>query len=434
MPLLHALILGLAALAVAALTARGRVHAVLALTAAAVAFAYGSGLSLSLIGKVFGTGFGQALNMPGLVVLAAAMIAAMAARSGGAARLDAATSAWPGAARTTVLAVLHLVAGTGASPAAAFAALGPLREGISGAAPRRLAVTASLAISAGQGLLLPSPVLIAACAILGAGWARVLAIGVPLAILATWLGAVAARAVPQGETPPPLAAAVPGARAAAGVAVACLVMAALLAVQSLGDIPSEPFGGGSVRETILGAGRPLTLLLAGLAIAAVTNGGWRRGGLSESGWAADAIAHGAPLLLVLGAAGGLQALAQNTHMAELLAERVSAPALGLAVPFLAAAIMKALQGSSLTAAITAAGMAQPLLAALGLDTPSGHALAALAVGAGATALPHINDPLFWLTADAAALRPGPALAIIPPLTALQTAAALVGLVCVGAVG
>ena len=60
-------------------------------------------------------------------------------------------------------------------------------------------------------------------------------------------------------------------------------------------------------------------------------------------------------------------------------------------PFLIAAAIKTLQGSSLVAAITAAGMVQPLLLPLGLDDPNGKALAALAVGAGAMTVCHVND-------------------------------------------
>ena len=52
-------------------------------------------------------------------------------------------------------------------------------------------------------------------------------------------------------------------------------------------------------------------------------------------------------------------------MAELLGERLLAWPAGLLVPFLIAAVMKSLQGSSLVAAIATAGMVQPLLTPLG---------------------------------------------------------------------
>ncbi|MFN8722209.1 MAG: transporter, partial [Rhodospirillales bacterium] len=57
------------------------------------------------------------------------------------------------------------------------------------------------------------------------------------------------------------------------------------------------------------------------------------------------------------------------------------------------------------AALTAAGMMEPLLAPLGFDGDTGRVLAALAVGAGATALSHVNDPHFWLVTSGGGMRP-----------------------------
>jgi GntP family gluconate:H+ symporter len=192
-------------------------------------------------------------------------------------------------------------------------------------------------------------------------------------------------------------------------------------------MPSEPLGGGAARELIIGSGRPLMLLLAGAGLMAALTGAWRDASDSAAAWPARAIAQAAPLILLLGAAGGLQGLAQTAHMAEMLAERVLPLGLGLAVPFLAAAIMKTVQGSSLVAAITAAGMVQPLLAALGLDGENGRALAVLAVGAGAMTAAHVNDMFFWLVADAAALRPACALRWLTVGTLLQGLLALAAL-------
>ena len=96
-------------------------------------------------------------------------------------------------------------------------------------------------------------------------------------------------------------------------------------------------------------------------------------------------------------------------MAELIGERLAALPVGavgaLLVPFLTAAAIKTLQGSSLVAAITAAGMLQPILGPLGLSGGHGKALAALAIGAGAMTVAHVNDEYFWLVANAARLTP-----------------------------
>ncbi len=57
----------------------------------------------------------------------------------------------------------------------------------------------------------------------------------------------------------------------------------MLIVQSLGDIPSEPLGGGSARELILGIGRPAIVLLAGVLIMTVGSHAWRGDALSDAG-------------------------------------------------------------------------------------------------------------------------------------------------------
>jgi GntP family gluconate:H+ symporter len=394
--------------------ASARTHSLVVLFLAAAGFAAVAGLSISQLGKSFGTGFGQTLNTLGLPVLAAAMVVARtgplpaAFLSGGtgaaSTRRDRLRMAW--------LAAIGTVAGMAASAGAVMAVLRPLQSVIArNVAPRRGALTLGLAISAGQGLLLPSPVVIAAMAILGAPWQRVVALGVPLAVLSAGVGAIFAARVLRADD-----AVIPpdgGARTGvAALAVPCVIMAAMLIVQSMGDFPSEPLGGGASRELVLGIGRPLIVLLAGVGIMVVTTRAAR-------GWVDHSIMVAAPLMLLLGAAGGLQALCQSTHAAELAAEKLLPLKLGLALPFLVATVLKVLQGSSLAAAITASGMVAPLLGGLGLDDPTGHALAVLAVGAGAMSGAHVNDGLFWLIADGAGLRPARALAVVTGGTVLQ---------------
>ena len=138
----------------------------------------------------------------------------------------------------------------------------------------------------------------------------------------------------------------------------------------------------------------------------------------------------AGILLTVGAAGGLQRLCQETGMAELIGERLLDWHLGgfggLLIPFLIAAAIKTLQGSSLVAAIAAAGMVQPILLPLGLGGENGKALATLAIGAGAMTVTHINDEFFWLVSTSVGLRP------LRGLVALTVGTLLQGLVAVAA--
>ena len=116
-------------------------------------------------------------------------------------------------------------------------------------------------------------------------------------------------------------------------------------------------------------------------------------------------------------------------MAELLGEHVLGLPVGgfgrLLIPFMIAALVKTLQGSSLVAAITAAGMVQPALASLGIAGEDEKALAALAIGAGAMTVSHINDDFFWLVTMSAGLSPPRGLAIVTLGTLLQGGVAMV---------
>ncbi|MGC1778587.1 MAG: GntP family permease, partial [Xanthobacteraceae bacterium] len=192
--------------------------------------------------------------------------------------------------------------------------------------------------------------------------------------------------------------------------------------QSLGDMPSEPLGGGTTRELIIGVGRPLILFLAGLGIMVVGQPRHSFGRLIDPDWGVRVCSRVGGILLTICAAGGLQRLCQQTGMAEMLGERVLGWPLGafaVLIPFLVAAVIKTLQGSSLVAAITTAGMVQPLLQSLGLADANGATLAALAIGAGAMTVAHVNDEYFWLVADRTGLTPPRGLATIAGGTLLQ---------------
>ena len=146
-------------------------------------------------------------------------------------------------------------------------------------------------------------------------------------------------------------------------------------------------------------------------------GRWQPSALAGRGWA--------PLLLTVGAAGGLARVFDETGMAELLAEHALHPRYGMLTPFLAAAIVKTMQGNSLTAVLTASGMVEPMLPALGLDSATGRALAAAAVGAGSMAICHVNDPFFWIAAPWRELSPGRALYVISLGSVVMAVGALV---------
>jgi len=210
------------------------------------------------------------------------------------------------------------------------------------------------------------------------------------------------------------AAAKPGRLTIAWLAVAIPI--ALLIVQAVAQMPSEPLGKGGAREFYIGISKPLMLTALAVTLGVLFAGRWQPSALIGRSWA--------PLLIAVGAAGGLSRVFDETGMAELLAERVLDPRYGLLVPFLAAAIVKTMQGNSLSAVLTASGMVEPMLPALGLDSASGRALAAAATGAGSIAICHLNDPLFWIAAHMGGLTPTKALRTISLGSVLMALVAL----------
>jgi len=446
MPSFQALLLLASVIALIALTQARLLHAFLAIVVVASAFGLAAGFSTAFVGKAFGAGFAQAIYSPGLVIVAAGFVAGLAEATGAAGWLAEKIASWRWAGTTRLPALCGLVAGIAASPATAFALLNPLLRastggGVSpqqrGAAPMALA----LAISAGHGLALVSPVPIAAASILDASWGRVALFGVPLAFLLAGLGAAWSRwlAVADAPAQPPMQAPQAqqethtqtpqaatekrGGWSAGVLVVATAIPLLLLIVQSLGDIPSEPLGGGTAREMVIGVGRPLVLLVVGLGIMVIGNTRLAGKLLADNAWSTRVFGNVAGVLLTVGAAGGLQRLCQETGMAELLGEHVAfwhlSGAGGLLIVFLIAATVKTLQGSSLVAAITAAGIVQPLLIPLGLDAENARALATLAIGAGAMTVSHINDDYFWLVALGSGIRPLRALAALSAGTLMQ---------------
>ena len=423
---------------VAVLTEKFRVMPLLALLAAAGLYGVMQGGAPPWTAGEFGIGFGQAIAAAGLAVAVGAMLAEWAAAAGAGAWLTRHLSP---RARQAGVGLFGLLAGLGGQPVAALAVLTPLLRA-AGAARARLTLTATAAINAAQGSLLPAPLPVAALTILDADWRRGLLFGLLAALAQGAVGIGLARRGPPGaalveergaeETAAP--------RARAGLALPLLVLAliGLLIAQSLGQIAAEPFGGGPIRENLLGAGRPMILAWVGLGGALLLFGGWRRGLLGESGPLARGLAAGAGLVLTIGAAGGFGMVLHNSGMAVVVTEwvpRLAAglpAALALAVPFLIALVSRGLQGSPLTATLTAAGMMQPLLVPLGLADGDGRVLAALAVGAGSMALPHVNDGYFWLANHLAGFRATEGLRRVTGIALVQGLAGLAVLMALAA--
>jgi GntP family gluconate:H+ symporter len=391
--LLASLLVPIAVVAIVLLVQRLHLPAFLAIMATVVVYGIAADMTFQSVGKAFGLGFTAALEQAGLLVVAGALVQALVLRK----PLGTGTSAFVGA-----------LAGLGASAAGGLALLQPAGQD----APRR-AVGLALTLLAVSSLVAPSPLAVAAASVMKASNTTMLMVALPLAAIAALLGWWSvARQIPS--------------TAVAGrldwTWLAVLVPIALLIVQSVAQMPSEPLGKGGAREFYIGISKPLMLAAVAITLGVLFAGRWQPSALAGRSWA--------PLLLAVGASGGLARVFDETGMAELLAEYALHPRFGILTPFLAAAIVKTMQGNSLTAVLTASGMIEPMLPALGLDSASGRALAAAAVGAGSMAICHVNDPFFWIAASMGRLSPGRALGVISLGSAVMAIGALVAIAAV----
>ena len=115
-------------------------------------------------------------------------------------------------------------------------------------------------------------------------------VGLPLAVIAALLGWWhVSRQVPATQTP--------GHLGWAWLAVAIPI--GLLIVQAVAQMPSEPLGKGGAREFYIGISKPLMLAAIAITLGVLFAGRWQPSALAGRGWA--------PLLLAVGAAGGLAA-------------------------------------------------------------------------------------------------------------------------------
>lgn len=377
--ILAALLLPVAVLAIVLAVQRLRLPVFLALMAVVVGYGIAAQMTFQSIGKAFGLGFVAALEQTGLLVVAASLVGALLR---------------PPALTPASAAIAGILAGLGGSATSGLALMKPAGR----------AVTLALILLAVHALVAPSPLAVAAMSVMKANLATMLAITVPVAAIVVVAVFLFARHI-DGMN---------GGLSWAWLAIA--VPLGLLVLQAIAQMPSEPLGKGGAREFYTGISRSLILAVLAIGIAVLLSRRWQPEKLADASWA--------PLLLTVGAAGGLARVLDETGMAELLAEKALHPGLGLLTPFLAAAIVKTMQGNSLSAVLTASGMVEPMLPALGLDSASGRALAAAAAGAGSIAICHVNDPFFWIAADIGKLSPAQALRLVSVGSLLVGLAAL----------
>lgn len=101
------------------------------------------------------------------------------------------------------------------------------------------------------------------------------------------------------------------------------------------------------------------------------------------------------IILITGAGGVFKEILVNTGTGKMLANYFASQGISIIVfGFMAAVIVRILQGSATVAMITAAGLTAPLL--FNTITAPEKALLVIAIASGASIMSHVNDSGFWL--------------------------------------
>lgn len=251
----------------------------------------------------------------------------------------------------------------------------------------------------------PTPGPVAVAEILGAnlGWVIILGMvaGLPAAlvgglIFGKWVAAKVKIAAPpvfeneeSGELPP-----VGLVFGLIFLPVGLIVLNTMTAVNSFPNLPVF------LKKTVDLIGHPFAALLLANLLAWYFLG-IRRGMSRERLFkmSNQSLTSAGIIILVTGAGGVFKQVLIDTQIGKMLAEQMAS--LGMSLPvfaFLAAALVRVLQGSATVAMITAAGLVAPLLENSGLPQAQ-LAVLVIAIAAGATIFSHVNDSGFWLVSQ-----------------------------------
>ncbi|WP_141015138.1 GntP family permease [Nocardioides sambongensis] len=395
------------------------------------------GDTLGLV-SVITTGFGATLGSIGLVIILGTVIGVILDKSGAAITMADWIVRRIGQRYPTVtMTVIGYIVSIPVFCDSGYVILNSLKESMATrnrVSPVAMSVALATGLFATHTLVPPTPGPIAAAGNLGLSdqLGLVIAVGLPLAVVAAIAGNLWARRFrdvqPDGiaaeDVEERIAAfgrlrdelgTLPGATASFAPIFVPLL---LIMLGSIAAYPTEPLGDNVVVDALRFVGQPVIALLVGLvcALTLLPRAGFMDR-LNER--ISDGILAAAPILLITGAGGAFGAVIKATPVGTYLGEQLSGLGIGVFVPFLIAAALKTAQGSSTVALVTTSVLVAPLLGELGLDSDFGRVLVVMAIGAGAMVVSHANDSYFWVVSQFSRMSVKQAYAAQTAATALQ---------------
>lgn len=367
-----------------------------------------SGLTPTKVVNEVKNGFGSIMTSIGIVILCGTIIGTILEKTGAALTMANAILKLVGQKNSVVaMGAMGYVTGIPVFCDSGFVVLSPISRALAQQSNVSLAVMGT-ALSGGlyatHCLVPPTPGPIAMAGTLGADLGLTILVGLVISIPATAVAILYAKKVASKVNIPANSeytleqlqekyGKLPG---TAQSFAPILLPIVLIALASITDFPSKPFGEGMLYQCIMFIGNPVVALLLGVFLSMTLIPKTEKG--NTLAWVTQGVTDSAGILAITCAGSSFGAILKCLPIADSVGGLVNS-GLGVLVPFVIAMILKLAMGASTVAMITTAGMMAPLLETMGFTSPLGRVLVVLAIGAGSMVASHANDSYFWVVSQ-----------------------------------
>lgn len=391
-----------------------KTHAFLALLIVSILLGLVAGFAPTEIIKMVESGFGSILGSVGIIVLTGGIIGTMLQKSGAALVIANTILGWVGEKHSAMaMAIAGYITGVPLFCNSGYVVLAPVAKAISVKSKVSMAVIAS-AMSAGlftTHCFVPlHPGTLAIANSFGANFGILLVLGLIVSIPGTIAGVIYGQKVSSkieieaknevnkegivktyGKLPGKLHSFLP---------IISIIL--LVALKTVADLESAPFGTGTVKWIFSLVGNPEVALIIGMFISMTLISGEDK--KKVSAYINEGIGSSVGMLAIIGAGGSFGAVLQALPLADKISVLTMNPMLGVFVPFLIAAFFKTVMGATTVVQVLAASITLPMLTSLGLGSEMGCIIAVLAIAAGSMVVSHANDAYFWIVSEFSGLN------------------------------
>ena len=405
--MLSFLLLFIAIVFIILLTSRFQWHPFIALLIVSLGYGFAVGLSTEELIQSLQDGFGTTLGSIGMIIVAGLIIGTFVEESGGSHVIANFFVKIFGAKRIHwAIGCMGYLISIPVFADSGFVILTPLNKALTkklGVSLAGTAIALGIGLTAAHTMVPPTPGPLAAAAIIGADLGWVIFIGLITSGVGLLVGIPFAKRMgnkiyiePYSLSESDVIQSQEELPSLTRTLLPILIPLALIVSKAIIQFPGFPMSKGPIIAVIDFVGHPIIALLIGVFFAIRIPKKRDSNRLSEKGWVGKAIKGSATILLITAAGGAFGKVIQASGVHLSVEPLLKTLPLGIALPFLIAALIKTAQGSSTVAIVTTASIVFPMLTALELTSTIDKALVVVAIGAGATVISHANDSFFWV--------------------------------------